>query len=74
MFLQRTVCDSATTWLPRHVAISAATGYFAKIARFTKNSLDLTKNSRFKICVLKLTVLLEIIYSCTLTPFASLLK
>jgi len=47
---------------------SAATGFFAKITRFTKNSLDLKNVTRFKISALKLPVLLETIYLCTLQP------
>jgi len=46
--------------------VYAATGFFAKITRFTKNSLDLKNITRFEIYAMKLAVLLETINLCTL--------
>jgi len=49
--------------------LSTATGFSAKITRFTKkNSLDLKKISRLKVFASKFAVFLEMIYLFTLFP------
>jgi len=50
------------------VCVSVATDFFAKITRWTKKFTRFEKNHWVKISALKLTVLLEIIYLCILSP------